>query len=96
MKRRDRFPTFGAMAVLFASLLAPQGVRAQEPGMGGHDPAMMARHQEMMAQHEQAMARMDSLAAAMNERAEANAAFERLVALEPDYKDARQRLDNLH
>jgi len=42
-----------------------------------------------------ALYRIGVLAAAMNQPAEAKAALARLVAIEPDYKDARQRLDNL-
>ncbi len=42
-----------------------------------------------------ALYRIGVLAAAMNDPIEAKAALVRLVALEPDYKDARQRLDNL-
>ncbi len=42
-----------------------------------------------------ALYRIGVLAAAMNNPAEAKAALTRLVALAPDYKDARQRLDNL-
>jgi tetratricopeptide (TPR) repeat protein len=39
--------------------------------------------------------RIGVLAAAMNQPEEAKAALTRLVAIDPDYKDARQRLDNL-
>ena len=42
-----------------------------------------------------ALYRIGVLAAAMNQPAEAKAALARLAAIEPDYKDARQRLDNL-
>jgi hypothetical protein len=42
-----------------------------------------------------ALYRIGVLAAAMGQPVEARAALTRLVALEPDYKDARQRLDNL-
>jgi tetratricopeptide (TPR) repeat protein len=42
-----------------------------------------------------ALYRIGVLAAAMNNPAEAKAALTRLVALDPNYKDARQRLDNL-
>ncbi|MCI0358039.1 MAG: tetratricopeptide repeat protein, partial [Planctomycetaceae bacterium] len=42
-----------------------------------------------------ALYRIGILAAAMDQPAEAKAALARLVAIDPDYKDARQRLDNL-
>jgi tetratricopeptide (TPR) repeat protein len=42
-----------------------------------------------------ALYRIGVLAAAMNRPAEATAALARLVVIEPEYKDARQRLDNL-
>jgi tetratricopeptide (TPR) repeat protein len=42
-----------------------------------------------------ALYRIGVLAAAMNEPAEAQAALTRLVSIEPDYKDARERLDKL-
>lgn len=42
-----------------------------------------------------ALYRLGVLAAAMNDPHEARAALERLVAIDPNYKDARQRLDKL-
>ena len=42
-----------------------------------------------------ALYRIGVLAAAMNQPEEAKAALARLLAIDPDYKDARQRLDNL-
>jgi tetratricopeptide (TPR) repeat protein len=42
-----------------------------------------------------ALYRIGVLAAAMNEPGEARAALTRLVAIQPDYKDARERLDKL-
>jgi tetratricopeptide (TPR) repeat protein len=42
-----------------------------------------------------ALYRLGVLAAAMDQTQEARAAFTRLLTIEPDYKDARQRLDKL-
>jgi tetratricopeptide (TPR) repeat protein len=57
--------------------------RKSVEGCGGEEPPVTALY------------RIGVLAAAMNEPAEARAALTRLLAIDPQYKDARERLDKL-
>ena len=68
----------------FGKALAYYRQAAECSSAGDHRPTLLA-----------ALYRIGVLAAAMNEPAEAKAALTRLLAIEPGYKDARERLDKL-
>jgi tetratricopeptide (TPR) repeat protein len=69
-----------------------QTVELSAASSGGSHPPLPAPHATLLA----ALYRIGVLAAAMDQPAEAKTALTRLVAIDPGYKDAQQRLDNLH